>query len=107
MVTKYNEICVFCGKPKNCSHHLISGKGLRKLADEDSLIIPCCDLHHNLASKPEDKIHENPRAEDLSKMLGQVCWEKHYIALKCEIPFDDLEEEAREKFRERYGISFL
>jgi hypothetical protein len=48
------------------------------------------------------QIHENPPAEKLSKMLGQVAWEKHTIStIGC------TEAEAREFFRNRYGISYL
>jgi hypothetical protein len=40
-------------------------------------------------------------------MVGQLAWEKHYIATKRELPFEGIEHEAREAFRERYGISYL
>jgi len=37
----------------------------------------------------------------LSKMMGQLAWEKHAVA------GGKTEKEAREAFRSRYGISYL
>jgi hypothetical protein len=92
IVTEYTDICFFCGRPSECEHHLIFGKGLRDLADQDGLTIPSCNKHHNMGSNTEI-IHGNPMAEKLSKMLGQAIWEKHYG--------------TREDFRKRYGQSYL
>ena len=93
-ITEYTKYCALCGKPTNEEHHLIFGAALRKLADDDGLYIPICrDCHNN--------IHNNSTAAKLSKMLGQVCYESNYNAHKGEIV------DAREKFRARYGISYL
>jgi hypothetical protein len=92
IVTEYTKICFFCGKPAECDHHLIFGNGLRELAEQDGLKIPSCNKHHNMGANTE-KIHGNPMAERLSKMLGQAIWEKHYG--------------TREDFRKRYGQSYL
>lgn len=92
IVTKHTDICYFCQKPKECEHHLIFGNGQRKLSEEDGLKIPLCHKHHNMGSVTE-RIHGNPMAEKLSKMLGQAIWEKHYG--------------DRESFRKRYGKSYL
>ncbi len=108
IVTNYNDISAFSGVPKETDHHLIFGKGLRELADEDLLTLPLLNCEHNMSSKGTIyQIHGNPAAEKLSKMVGQLAWEKHYIAEKYSLPFDDVEAEAREAFRERYGKSFL
>jgi len=108
IVTKYEDYSVFSGVPKDCTHHLIFGVGVRKLADEDGLWIPLLNSEHNLSSKGTIyQIHGNPAAEKLSKMLGQMAWEKQYLVNKYELPFDDLSEEAREAFRKRYGQSYL
>ena len=93
IVTEYTDICIFCGGPAECEHHLIFGNSLRKLADADGLKVPACNKCHNIAIKPEDRIHGNPIAEKLSKQLGQAIWEAHYG--------------DREAFRKRYGISFM
>ena len=106
IVTKHESICAICGRPAECKHHLISGSGRRQLADKDSLIIPLCNRHHNMGNSTE-RLHDNPVAEALSKMVGQLAWEKRYIARRAEVPFDDLEEEAREEFMARYGESYL
>ena len=53
------------------------------------------------------QIHGNVAAEKLSKMLGQMAWEKNYIVNKYQLPFEDVNEEAREAFINRYGKSWL
>ena len=97
------EICAMCGKPYECGHHLIFGTSARKLADEDGLILSMCNNCHNMAVDATERIHGNPMAEKLSKMLGQALWEREYIS-------DYLPEQqigAREAFRKRYGRSWL
>lgn len=103
IVTKYTEISAFSTNPKECDHHLIYGSGLRKLADQDGLILPLTNREHNTGAIPE-RIHDNPAAEKLSKMLGQVAWEKEYYRTKWN---DGVDDQAREAFRKRYGISYL
>jgi hypothetical protein len=93
IVTELKDICYFCNKPAECEHHLIFGKGNRELAEEDGLKVPSCNRCHNLAIKAMDRIHENPMAEKLSKMLGQAIWENRYG--------------DRYDFIKRYGKSYL
>ena len=108
IITRFDKISTFSGLPAECEHHCIFGGGLRKLADEDHLVIYLMNCEHNMSSKGTIyQIHGNPAAEKLSKMVGQLAWEKHYIAEKYSVPFDDIENEAREAFRERYGVSYL
>ncbi len=92
IVTEYIDICLFCGRPAECEHHLIFGNGLRKLADGDGLKVPSCNKCHNM-DQINDRIHDNPMAEKLSKMLGQAIWESRYG--------------DRKAFRKRYGKSYL
>lgn len=108
IVTKYTEISAFSASPKECDHHLVFGNGLRKLADTDGLILPLTNREHNTGSIPE-RIHENMAAEKLSKMLGQVAFEKECYrkALESMQEIDEGEDPAREVFLERYGISYL
>ena len=107
IVTEYTDISAFSGAPAECTHHLIFGRGLRKLADRDGIFIPLTNSEHNMS--PNGKlyqIHENPVAEKLSKMVGQLAWEKEWILDR----YNDKEKvkhEAREEFRKRYGISYL
>lgn len=109
ILTKYEEISVFSQREKECSHHLISGRGLRELADQDGLTIPLTNDEHNMAADPVDRIHGNPTAEKMSKMLGQLAWEKEYYRQTFEA-YGELakgHDPAREAFRKRYGISYL
>lgn len=103
IVTDYEQISAFSGRQAECKHHLIFGVSGRGLADEDGLYIPLTNDEHNLSMHGTvNQIHGNPAAEKLSKMLGQACWEKHYIAeTRC------TEQDARNKFMKRYGRSFL
>lgn len=102
-VTEYADISAFSGSPAECKHHLLFGRGIRELAEQDGLWIPLTNAEHNMSRDGLlYQIHGNPTAEKLSKMLGQVAWEKHAIAtLRCS------ESESRELFRKRYGISYL
>ena len=99
IITEYNEYCLFCGRPVEAKHHLIGGPN-RKKAEEDELKIPCCNNCHNIGDVLT-RIHGNPMAEMMSKMMGQLAWEKRAVA------GGKTEKEAREAFRSRYGISYL
>lgn len=116
ILTNYDNVCTICGKPKQAIHHLVFGNGLRKLADEDGVYIPICDTCHTKSIMTISRIHDNTMAERLSKMLGQMAWERHYIAngvaeiaqsIGLEHTPERYEEEAREAFRKRYGRSYL
>ena len=75
IVTEYDGICFFCGKPAECEHHLLFGNGIRELAEQDGLKVPMCNKCHNMGKQIE-RIHENIMAEKLSKMLGQAIYMK-------------------------------
>ena len=79
IVTEYPEICIFCGRQAEAEHHLIFGTAGRELSEKDGLKIPVCNNCHNMGQKL-CRIHENPMAERLSKMLGQAIWEKEWIS---------------------------
>lgn len=98
ILTKYTENCIICGMPieeiKNC-HHLIFGRGMRNLANEDGLTLPMCPFCH-------DELHKKSSvAAELSRICGQLAFEKFL----CEkgVSADN----AREYFRKRYGKSYL
>ena len=60
---------------------MIYGRGLRELADEDGLTIPLTHAEHNMNPNGQRwQVHENAPAEALSKIAGQLAWEKEYIA---------------------------
>ena len=73
IVTEYPEICIFCGRQAEAEHHLIFGTAGRELSEKDGLKIPVCNNCHNMGQKL-CRIHENPMAEKLSKMLGPVSY---------------------------------
>ena len=100
MITKYNSYCLICAKPKDDFHHCLKGHKQRHLADEDELIIPVCRQCH-------EAIHKHKELNVLVEIIGQLAWERDYLIKKTELPFDDLSEEVREAFRQRYGRSYL
>ena len=115
IVTKYETFSAFSGTPTTTRHHLLFGRGIRPKAEADGVWIPLLDSEHNMSSKGvKFQVHENPAAEKLSKMAGQLAWERKYLADKlaeCEgLGFqaaDDWMDEAREAFRKRYSESYL
>lgn len=64
--------------------------------------IPVTAREHRTGPIPE-RIHDNPMAEKLSKLAGQLAYEKEYYKKLCEMD----EDVAREAFRKRYGKSYL
>lgn len=92
IVTEYDNICIFCGRQAEAEHHLIFGTAGRELSDKDGLKVPICNNCHNMGDKLH-RIHDNPMAERLSKMLGQAMFEAKIG--------------SREEFRKRYGRSYL
>lgn len=86
------RICLFCGRPAECEHHLLFGRGIRELAEKDGLKVPSCNNCHNMG-RVEERVHDNPMAEKLSKILGQAIYEAKVG--------------SREEFRARYGKSYL
>ncbi len=100
ILTKYQNNCAFCGRPTEADHHLVFGIGLRKLSEEDGLKLPSCNNCHNMAGG-KNQLHGNPVAEALSKMLGQMAWEKQKIIEGHEPTL------VRDEFRRRYGQSYL
>ena len=101
IVTDYPDICIFCNGYAEEEHHLLFGYGIRPLAEKDGIKVGMCRKCHTSAAKVSDRIHDNPSAEKLSKIAGQLAWEKHEVAQGCS------EEEARKRFRKRYGVSYL
>lgn len=94
---QYSRYCFFCGSPNvNGEHHLIFGIGTRKKADEDGIKVHICDKCHT-AGKVIERIHDNPMAETLSKMFGQAVFERNECAKGVSL------EDARRKFKDRYG----
>ncbi len=92
-------MCFICKKYLNVEtptglaiHHCIHGRGLRKLADEDGLVIWICNKHHS-------DLHDTPEHpyDDELKKLAQEAFIK--ARMKQGYPQDV----ARDLFRERYG----
>jgi len=94
MITKYEDYCLICGKPREHVHHLVFGIAKRRLADTDGLTIPLCSEHH-------EHIHNDKGMMAMSRICGQLYYEK------CMCAAGMSPDEARESFRKRYSISYL
>ena len=121
ILTDNMDYCIICNRPKQATHHLLSGIANRRLSDQDKVIVPLCYDHHC----GKYGIHTVREVEVLGKIIGQIAWEKNYILnllvemiLKKNGVKDNLKEtrseewhrindEAREAFRSRYGKSFI
>ena len=119
IVTDYQKICFICGRPAEAEHHLIFGTAGRELSEKDGLKVPICSSCHNMG-KELNRIHGNTMAERMSKIIGQLAWEKEFAVKKAgefahiidkdrsEKEIDGLIKKAsREAFRNRYGKSYL
>lgn len=82
---------------------MIFGSYGRSFAEKYGLKIPICAECHTASDYLFYRIHDNVKAEALSKMLGQAIWEKNYYMDMCKLKND----EARERFIELYGQSFM
>lgn len=103
IVTSYMSVSAISGEPAENVHHLIFGGSMRKLADEDGLTIPVTAWEHT-AGPVTQRIHDNSMAESLSKILGEIAWEKEFYRRQCT---KDDEDPARDAFRRRYGKNFV
>lgn len=94
MITNYADYCLICGKGTTDIHHLVFGNARRRLADEDGLTTPLCRKCHEL-------MHNQKEMQVMSHIVGQLFYERNRCAEGIS------PDEAREKFRERYSISYL
>ena len=104
ILTEYEDVSAFSPSPSECTHHLVFGSGLRELSEKYGLKINLTNSEHN--ASPYGliyQIHENHTAEILSKMLGQVAFEKEYYRQKCGIDGDP----ARDQFLKIFGKRYL
>lgn len=110
IITEDLRHCILSGCPDPCIHHVF-GASNRKISDEDGLVVPLDPKLHNEGGKPEPGVrcdmHHCRNMRLLMEMVGQLCWEREYIAKRRYLPFDDIEDTARQAFRERYGKSVL
>ena len=106
ILTNNMDFCIFCGRPMTEIHHLIFGSE-RKKADEDGLFVPICSECHTFGHIETgftiaSRVHDNPRAEDLSKMLGQMAYEKNIYKAYYDTINESREDIARAAFLKRY-----
>lgn len=111
IVTKYMDISILSGKPMECMHHLIFGNGLREKSDKYGLIVPLTNDEHNMSL---ESIHLSRYGSHLSKIIGQLAWEKQYYkeivmlhAQEQGTPMGEDDDPARILFRKEFGQSYL
>lgn len=96
---EYAKYDIIDGTPNVHRHHIFEGTSDRKLSDEDGLWVPLSREHH----EGNMSVHKNKEIRVLMHIIGQLAWEKHYIA--CHVGVS--ETDAREAFRKRYRKSCL
>lgn len=97
ILTKY-ESCILCGETQTIHHHHLIEGSKRQLSDADGLIVPLCAYHHDLSAR---SVHLMPEMNTMSKIIGQLAWERNYCAEGHSV------EEARQAFLERYSKSYI
>lgn len=80
---------------------MIFGTSGRNFAEKYGLKVPICVRCHTQSEYLCDRIHDNPMAERLSKMLGQAIFERDMIAKGMS------QKEARDKIITEHGRSYL
>lgn len=110
IITEDLRHCILSGCPDPCIHHVF-GASNRRRSDEDGLVVPLDPKLHNEGGKPElgerCDVHHCKKMAKLMHIIGQQSWMMEYIIEQRGLPFEDIKEEAREAFRERYGRSML
>lgn len=105
ILTQYEDISVFSGMPKQADHHLVFGRARRELSEKYGLKIPLRHSEHNISDRGSiEQIHGNPAAEKLSKIAGQLAFEKEWYRKQA---IKGAEDPAREEFRKIFGESYL
>lgn len=110
IITKWLQYCMVCGKPREHMHHALYGSK-HKLADEDKLLIPLCQYHHQ---DSKNGVHFNRGMIAFSQGLAQACWQRQYLAEKLASGEDlghqsaeDWIKESADAFKTRYGEYYL
>ena len=110
IITKWLDNCMICYKPKEEMHHALYGNK-HKLADQDKLLMPLCQYHHQ---DSKNGVHYNMGMKVLSQQLAQACWQRQYLAEKLASDenlghqsVEDWIEESADAFKARYGEFYL
>lgn len=113
IVTDDCSSCFICGREAEAEHHLVFGTAGRELSEKDGLKIPVCGRCHNMGESTR-RIHGNSMAERMSKIIGQLVFERNLLLeyLEADLGCGDegmkkLSMNVRENFRKRYGVSYL
>lgn len=100
VVTGYDK-CFFCGDTATEEHHLIFGTSGRAFSEKYGLKVGICPKCHTRSEYVTCRIHDNVKAEQLSKMLGQAIFEREMIKQGY------TQDEARQKMIAECGRSYL
>ena len=110
IITKWVNFCFVCGKPREHMHHVLFGNK-HKLADEDYLLMPLCQYHHE---DSKNGVHHNKGMLAISQALAQACWQRQYLAEKLASgenlghqSVEDWLQESADAFKDRYGEYYM
>lgn len=106
-ITKYMDVCLICGAPREAIHHGIEGTANRAKSDKWKLIMPLCARHHNMSDM---SVHGNREMQVMSHVISQLAFEREYfrsrvVASKSEK--DQMDEDVRALFIKEFGMAFV
>ena len=104
IITDYLDICAICGRPRSDIHHILEGVGKRHLSDSDKLLLPLCIAHHNQSGL---SVHQNKEMKVLCHIIGELAWEREYLADRLEKYEPNGKEESKIAFHRRYGQNYI
>lgn len=67
------DVCVVCGSPYICHHHIFGGVYRRKVSDRYGYIIPLCVEHHT----GQNGIHRQRKLDEYWKVRAQEHFEQN------------------------------
>ena len=68
------DVCAFCGRPRECIHHIFGGPN-KKASDRYKLLLPLCNAHHNMS---DESVHFDKDMMRQAHILGQISFEALY-----------------------------
>ena len=115
IITDWPEFCLICGAKAEHTHHAIPGTANRAKSDRYGLLMPLCANCHDMS---RDSIHKNPKMASMSKIIGQLAYERDAAIMYC-LTSDSIREDnaihlkelveqtIRDSFVKEFGKSFV
>ena len=76
-IIQEKQECFFCKRKDDLHLHHVCARRNRANSDKFGLTIYLCSYHHNMS---DDSVHFNPIYDKLTKIIGQLYFERTYDA---------------------------